>query len=51
MAYNAYKWCPYEYKYQLVDWAVKWYGMKRYKAQKIKKQGLYAMWYKRNNLR
>ena len=48
MSYNTYKWCPYEHKYELVQWAVTYKGLKRYKAQKISKQGLYAMWYKRN---
>tara|TARA_R100000700_G_C3115219_1_gene106530 strand:+ start:457 stop:609 length:153 start_codon:yes stop_codon:yes gene_type:complete len=40
--------CPYAYKYQLVQWAVTYKGLKKHKAQQIPKNALYAMWYNRN---
>ena len=38
--------CPYKYKYELVDWAVKHYGWISWKVDQLSKKQLYAIWYK-----
>ena len=48
MSYIKMDYCPYSYKYELVQWAVTYKGLKKHKALKISKNGLYAMWYNRN---
>jgi len=40
------KYCPYEHKYELVNWLVKDRGWKHHKANKLLKNQLYAIWYK-----
>ena len=37
--------CPYKYKYQLVEYAVKNLGFSLSKAQKMTKKQLYAVYY------
>ena len=37
--------CPYRYKWQLVDWLVKYKGWKRSHANKLKRNQLYAIYY------
>ena len=38
--------CPYKHKYQLVNWAVEYFGWSRTTTQQLSKQQLYAIWYK-----
>ena len=38
--------CPYSYKWQLVDWAVLNKGFRRSTANRMTKRQLYAIWYK-----
>ena len=40
------KWCPYRYKYQLVDWLVKHKSWNKSQANALTKRQLYAIWYK-----
>ena len=37
--------CPYKYKYQLVDWAIKKFRISRFCASRYSKKVLYAIWY------
>jgi len=37
--------CPYKYKYELVEWAVKYKGWKRSTVNTLSKKQLYAIWY------
>ncbi len=39
--------CPYKYKHQLVDWAVKYANMTKYIANQLTKSQLYAIYYKK----
>jgi len=39
--------CPYKYKYELVDWIVTIFNISKSKANKLNKDQLYAIWYKR----
>lgn len=38
--------CPYRYKWQLVNWLVRDRGWERKNANKLRKNQLYAIWYK-----
>lgn len=40
------QYCPYKYKYQLVEWVVKFGNMTRYVASQLTKKQLYAIWFK-----
>ena len=48
MGYIKLEYCPYEFKYQLVSWAVTYKNIKKHKAQAMTKKALYHMWYNRN---
>jgi len=37
--------CPYRYKYELVDWAMNRFKMKKSKANSMSKKQLYAIWF------
>ncbi len=37
--------CPYKYKYQLVEWASKRFNAPKSKYQKMSKRQLYAIYY------
>ena len=39
-------WCPYRYKWQLVNWAITYKGFNKSKANSMSKAQLYAIWYK-----
>ena len=39
--------CPYKYKYELVHYLVKYQGWLYSDAIKLKKNQLYAIWYKK----
>ena len=47
--YNNY--CPYKYKYELVNWAIKYRGFSKSKANAMSKAQLYAIFYNYNQLR
>jgi hypothetical protein len=38
--------CPYKYKYELVEWLVRYKGWKITQANQLSKKQLYAIWYK-----
>ena len=38
--------CPYKYKYQLVQWLVTYKGWTNTNANKLSKRQCYAIWYK-----
>ena len=38
--------CPYKYKYDLVDWATKYFNVPKARFNKMNKKQLYAIWYK-----
>ena len=38
--------CPYKYKYELKDWAVRYKGWSKSQANRLSKKQLYAIWYK-----
>jgi len=38
--------CPFQYKWQLVKWASKYFGEKDHKFNKMKKKQLYALWFR-----
>ena len=40
------KYCPYKYKYELVNWLVSCKGWTISQANALKKAQLYAIWYK-----
>ena len=37
--------CPFRYKWQLVDWAEKYFELPRTRFNKMAKKQLYAIWY------
>ena len=43
--------CPYSYKWQLVDWAVEYKSFRRSTANNMTKRQLYAIWYKSQKAR
>ena len=40
--------CPFKYRYELVEWAIKYMNIKPSKVKAMKKNQLYAMWYNHN---
>ncbi len=38
--------CPYKYKYELVEWAIKYKCWSPAAINKLTKKQLYAIWYK-----
>ncbi len=42
--------CPFYYKKHLVNWAVSYFKRPKSKYNKMKKQQLYAIWYKQAHL-
>jgi len=43
--------CPYNKKWQLVEWAVKYFNQPKSKFNRMKKKQLYAIWYRVANER
>lgn len=42
--------CPFKYKYELVDWLVTYKGFTKSAANKLTKSQCFAIWYKHVNV-